>query len=150
MVVKKGRLAPNATYEINGYKYATDEHGRIKSVEGTLRNQPNPTRSEHMQRNLGRDDGRLANDHGGHLIGKQFGGYEGYENLTPMHKDINNYHAGEWGKMEKDWARQIDAGNTVQVKIEPVYTDSSMRASSFKVTETINGVPNKRLIDNPI
>ncbi len=66
-----------------------------------------------------------------------------------MHKDINNYHAGEWGEMEKEWARQIDAGNTVQVKIEPVYTDSSIRASSFKVTEVINGVRRDTEIANP-
>lgn len=148
VVVKKGRLAPNATYEINGYKYTTDEHGRIKSVEGTLRKSDAP-RNDYAQRTVGEGDGRLPDDQGGHLIGSQFGGYGGPENLTPMHKDINNYHAGEWGKMEKGWASQIDAGNTVQVKIEPIYTDSSMRASSFKVTETINGNISRRTIPNP-
>ena len=29
-------LAPNAEYEINGYKYKTDDQGRIVTAEGTL------------------------------------------------------------------------------------------------------------------
>ena len=57
-----------------------------------------------------------------------------------MASQINAYPKGKWGQMESGWADQLKAGNTVQVKIEPVYTDSSMRASSFKVTEVINGV----------
>jgi hypothetical protein len=51
--------------------------------------------------------------------------------------------------MESEWAAQLKAGNTVQVKIEPIYTDATMRASSFKVTETINGNISRRTIPNP-
>ncbi len=43
MAVKRGWLAPNSTYEPNGYKYTTDEHGRINAVEGELRAEPIPT-----------------------------------------------------------------------------------------------------------
>lgn len=94
-------------------------------------------------------DGRLPDDQGGHLIGSQFGGYGGPENLTPMHKDINAYHTGEWGRMEKGWAERLKAGDTVNVKIELNYADDTMRAGSFKVTETVNGSSSKRIIDNP-
>ena len=108
VAVKKGRLAPNSTYEINGYRYTTDAQGRIKTVEGELRLDGAP-RSEHAQRTVGVGDGRLPDDQGGHLIGAQFGGHGSYENLTPMHRDINNYHAGEWGRMEKGWADRLQA-----------------------------------------
>lgn len=98
---------------------------------------------------MGSDDGRLPDDHGGHLIGSQFGGFGGVENLTPMHKDINAYHTGEWGRMEKNWASQLEAGKTVQVKIELVYTDDTMRAGTFKVTEVVDGTKRKIKINNP-
>ncbi|WP_174524557.1 DNA/RNA non-specific endonuclease, partial [Thauera butanivorans] len=71
-----------------------------------------------MQGNVGVDDGRAPGDHGGHLIGAQFGGYEGYENLTPMAGQINAYPKGKWGQMEKNWADRLKAGDTVQVRIE--------------------------------
>ncbi|WP_418647814.1 DNA/RNA non-specific endonuclease [Thauera butanivorans] len=153
VAVRKGRLAPNSTYSLNGYKYTTDEHGRIKTVEGELRAEANPNRSDHMQGNVGVDDGRAPGDHGGHLIGAQFGGYEGYENLTPMAGQINAYPKGKWGQMEKNWADRIKAGDTVHVKIEVNYPDSTMRAGSFKVTETITSgssvTQNVNIVRNP-
>ncbi len=89
----------------------------------------------------------------GHLIGAQFGGYGGPENLTPMHRDINNYHGGEWGRMEKGWAEHLKAGDTVHVKIELNYPDDTIRAGSFKVTETITSgsgtSQNVNVIRNP-
>ncbi len=148
VAVRKGRLAPNSTYEINGYKYTTDEQGRIKTVEGELRTDSAP-RSEHAQRNVGVDDGRLSNDQGGHLIGAQFGGYGSYENLTPMASQINAYPNGKWGQMEQGWAEHLKAGDTVHVKIELNYPDDTIRAGSFRVTETVNGIPKPRTIVNP-
>ena len=102
------------------------------------------------QSTVGVNDGRLPTDQGGHLIGAQFGGYRGVENLTPMNKSINNYHAGEWGVMEKRWAKELEAGKSVDVKIEVKYSDDSMRATEFKVTENIYGVIKTRRIQNPI
>lgn len=101
------------------------------------------------QSNVGAGDGRLNGDHGGHLIGAQFGGFGGYENLTPMSGKINAYPHGEWSRMEKNWSDQIGSGKTVQVKIELVYDDDTMRAGSYHVTETIDGIDNYRIIDNP-
>ena len=144
-----GRLLPNHSYELNGYKYTTDAKGRIKTVEGELRLDP-AARNGSAQSTVGVNDGRLPTDQGGHLIGAQFGGYRGVENLTPMNKSINNYHAGEWGVMEKRWAKELEAGKSVDVKIEVKYSDDSMRATEFKVTENINGVIKTRRIQNPI
>ena len=145
---RKGRFAPNSTYKRNGYTYTTDEHGRIKSVEGQLKLDA-AERNKYAQRTVGLGDGRLPDDQGGHLIGSQFGGYGGKENLTPMAKEINDYHSGEWGSMEKSWAKALDEGKTVEVKIEPIYTDETARASSFRVTQTIDGIPREKVIINP-
>ncbi|WP_206677269.1 DNA/RNA non-specific endonuclease [Capnocytophaga canimorsus] len=65
-----------------------------------------------------------------------------------MDKDVNNYHKGEWGQMEKNWAEKISEGKQVDVKIEPIYSDNSARPSSFKITEVIDEVINKRTIIN--
>lgn len=65
-----------------------------------------------------------------------------------MSSQINAYPKGKWGQMESEWAAQLKARNNVQVRIEPIYTDSSMRASSFKVTELINGKERSKEIFN--
>ena len=141
-------MLPNHTYELNGYKYSTDAKGRIATVEGELKLDAAP-RSQGAQSRVGKDDGRLDIDQGGHLIGAQFGGYRGVENLTPMNKSVNDYHKGDWGKMEKGWAKALDEGKTVRVKIELKYADDLSRASHFKVTELVGGKPRTLLIDNP-
>ncbi len=146
--VKRGRLSPNSSYELNGYRYTTDDKGRIATVEGDLRLEA-ADRDLYAQRTVGADDGRLLDDQGGHLIGSQFGGYGGRENLTPMGKEVNAYHTGEWGQMEKSWAERLKAGDSVRVHIEPVYNGATLRASSFNVTETINGKPKLKVILNP-
>jgi hypothetical protein len=148
VAVKKGRLAPNSSYSLNGYKYTTDAQGRIKTVEGELR-LDSAERSKHAQRTVGADDGRLPDDHGGHLIGSQFGGFEGYENLTPMASEINKYPNGKWGKMEENWAQALRDKKSVKVHVELIYTDDTMRAGRFKVTEIIDGNPKVRVIENP-
>jgi hypothetical protein len=144
---KVKRLKPNMEYEANGYKYKTDEFGRIKEGSGKLRLEKGG-RNEYAQRSVGKKDGRLADDQGGHLFGDQFGGAGGKENLVPMDKGVNNYHKGEWGQMEKNWAEQLNNGKNVDVKIEPQYGDNSMRPSHFKITQTIDGVTKKITIFN--
>ncbi len=143
-----GRLLPNHTYELNGYKYSTDAKGRIATVEGELKLDAAP-RSQGAQSRVGKDDGRLDIDQGGHLIGAQFGGYRGVENLTPMNKSVNDYHKGAWGQMEKGWAKALGEGKSVNVKIEIKYADDLSRASQFKVTELVDGKLRTRFIDNP-
>ena len=146
---KVKRLKPNSDYQSNGYNYKTDSDGRIIEVNGTLR-QEKGGRSNHHRRTVGKNDGRLDTDHGGHLIGDQFGGSGGKDNLVPMDKDVNNYHKGEWGQMEKNWADELKNGKEVDVKIEPRYEGNSGRPSHFDITETITppGIPKNITIFN--
>ncbi len=134
---KVKRLKPNFEYEANGYKYKTDAQGRIIEAEGSLKLEKGK-RNPYAQRTSGKGDGRLASDQGGHLFGDQFGGAGGKENLVPMDSEVNNYHKGEWGKMEKNWAQELKNGNTVDVKIEPRYGDNTIRPTHFDITETIS------------
>ena len=144
---KVKRLKPDSNYNANGYNYATDSKGRITSVEGDLKLEKGG-RNPYAQRTVGKGDGRLVDDQGGHLIGDQFGGAGGKEKLVPMDKGVNNYHKGEWGQMEKNWAEQLKNGKKVSVKIEPQYSGTDIRSSSFKITETIDGVTEKFTIFN--
>lgn len=143
--VKKGRLTPNAEYELNGYKYKTDAEGRIKSVEGELRVESGVRRPS-QQIEVGAGDGRLPNDAGGHLIGNQFDGYGGRENLVPM--GAINKGNGQWGQMETNWANRIKAGDSVHVKIDVIYNSTTARPAAFDVTQIIGGVKSQRVILN--
>jgi hypothetical protein len=60
-----------------------------------------------------------------------------------------NGSGGKWYSMEQNWAAQLREGKSVKVEIEAIYTDSTTRASSYRVTEIIDGVPNERTILNP-
>ena len=40
---------------------------------------------------------------------------------------------GDWKSMEKSWAKALDKGKTVDVKIEPIYGGTSQRPISFEV-----------------
>lgn len=40
---------------------------------------------------------------------------------------------GDWKAMEKSWAKALDKGKTVEVRIEPIYSGTSQRPISFKV-----------------
>ena len=66
-----------------------------------------------------------------------------------MNKSINDYHKGDWGKMEKGWAKALDEGKSVRVKIEIQYSDDSMRASEYFVTAWTNGKRSVHEIQNP-
>lgn len=144
---KVKRLKPNFEYESNGYRYKTDAQGRIIEVNGNLK-LTKGGRNNYAQRTVGKNDGRLPNDQGGHLIGDQFGGSGGRENLVPMDKGVNNYNKGQWGQMEKKWSESLKNGKEVDVKIEPQYTDNTNRPSSFKVTQKIDGKTKRITVQN--
>ncbi|GAB4002294.1 hypothetical protein GCM10028807_60650 [Spirosoma daeguense] len=144
----KWRQKPNNTYkresispdgEKTNYVYKTDDYGRIKSVEGQLILNK-AARNKHQQRNVGKEDGRVEEDAGGHLIGSQFGGVGTSENLVAMnHAQVNAYPSGDFGALEKRWADSLNDGNKVHVKIEPVYlpNNTTSRPDRFKITERI-------------
>ncbi|CGF81633.1 DNA/RNA non-specific endonuclease [Bacillus sp. N447-1] len=132
---KNGRkeLAPNVRYITeDGYKYTTDELGRIVDVEAEGLILQKGKRSTGMQVAAGRED-RLPDD-GGHLIGTQFHGSGDIDNLIAQNKQINR-SGGEWYNMEKEWVNALGGKppKKVSVKIESVYLGSSLRPNSFKI-----------------
>ncbi|HDR7896743.1 DNA/RNA non-specific endonuclease [Bacillus pacificus] len=139
---KNGRkeLAPNVRYITeDGYKYTTDELGRIVDVEAGELILQKGKRNTGMQVAAGRED-RLPDDDGGHLIGTQFHGSGDIDNLVAQNKQINR-SGGEWYNMEKEWANALGGKppKKVSVKIEPVYSGQSMRPNSFMVEYQIQG-----------
>lgn len=104
---KNGRkeLAPNVRYITeDGYKYTTDELGRIVDVEAGELILQKGKRNKGMQVAAGRED-RLPDD-GGHLIGTQFHGSGDIDNLIAQNRQINR-SGGEWYNMEQEWANAL-------------------------------------------
>ncbi len=139
---KNGRkeLAPNVRYITeDGYKYTTDELGRIVDVEAGELILQKGKRNKGMQVAACRED-RLPDDDGGHLIGTQFHGSRDIDNLIAQNRQINR-SGGEWYNMEQEWANALGGKppKKVTVKIEPVYSGQSMRPNSFMVEYQIQG-----------
>lgn len=133
-------LKPNEKYEVNGYKYKTDSHGRIRQCEGMLQLEEGK-RNNSQQLHAGKDD-RKESDEGGHLIAKRFGGSERIDNIVPMDKKLNH---GEYKKLENTWNNYLSekdengesAGNEVEVKIRCIYPKDSERPEEFRVSWTV-------------
>lgn len=129
-------LLPDTEYEVNGYKYNTDEKGRIVSAEGTLRMRDSEYDRE--MEDVKRIDGQnyKQGDDRGHLIGHQFGGSDRLENLVPMDAKLNHW---DFYKVEKTLAEAVKDNADVKLKVEPFYNDNSTRPSEFKVSYSIDG-----------
>ncbi|MBY7112898.1 WXG100 family type VII secretion target [Bacillus sp. 17RED48] len=139
---KNGRkeLAPNVRYVTeDGYKYTTDELGRIVDVEAGELILQKGKRNKGMQVAAGRED-RLPDDDGGHLIGTQFHGSGDIDNLIAQNRQINR-SGGEWYNMEQEWANALGGKppKKVTVKIEPVYQGTSLRPNYFEIVYEIEG-----------
>lgn len=140
---KGGRkeLAPNTRYVTeDGYKYTTDELGRVVDVDADSLILKTAERNEGMQRIAGREY-RLADDDGGHLIGSQFNGPGDIDNLVAQNSQINR-SGGEWYRMEQEWASALKETppRKVTVKIEPTYLGDSLRPDTFEITYNIEGI----------
>lgn len=136
---RKKVLKPNVIYETDeGYRYTTNEIGAIIEVEGNLK-LGEGKRNPYAQRTVG-GDSRKPDDDGGHLIGAQFLGMGGLDNLVPMNSQINR-SGGKWYKMEQMWADALSEPDPkeVKVKIEAVYDGDNPRPTSFKVMYQIEG-----------
>ena len=132
-ITKVGRrkaLKPNTEYEVNGYKYQTDEKGRIIICEGTLKLEDGE-RNAYDQKIVGREDKKKTDD-GGHLVATIFGGSGDIDNLVPMDSNLNR---GEWRKLENIWRDALEAEppQEVHVTIMPVYEDDSQRPTAFDI-----------------
>ena len=115
-------LKPNITYSINGTVYYTDKLSRIYKVtrKETLI-LSNASRNNYAQRKVVELYGIKGNDHGGHIIGRQFGGSPNIDNLIPISRELN---LGKMKEMETEWRNIINDGNEVKdiiIKIEYIY-----------------------------
>lgn len=143
----KSTLKPDIVYFSNGYKYETDSKGRIISAKGNLRI-PSEVVKENIKRNksaqlkVGGTDRIKASssdrgDHGGHLIGHQFGGSGELDNLVAMSADLNQ---GAYKKLENMWAKALESGKSVFVDIKPNYSGNSLRPDGFEIVYKIDGI----------
>jgi hypothetical protein len=145
------RQKANDTYTDNGYNYQTDKYGRIERVEGDFK-------LDGVERHpdgplVGQGDGKLPNDVGGHLVGRQFGGAGDATNVVPMDKSVNAYsNSGKFGQHEIRWRRLLveNPQNKLHVEIIEIFNPGNftIRADAFRVTETLNGVRTTYIIPN--
>lgn len=141
-------LLPNNDYEINGYHYHTDEYGRIESVDGILhvKNREGRLPIKDSLETIGKGDQKETDDRG-HLIGDQFDGSNGMENMIPQNAEINR---GDYNKLEQELAKLVKDGKQVEVKIEPQYEGESRRPTDVVVTYTVDGETSVRVFPNDI
>lgn len=139
-------LAPNSSYEINGYRYETDSLGRITSAEGTLHMKDRDGRLNIRDsiEDIGKGDQQEGDDRG-HLIGDQFDGSNGLENMIPQDAEINR---NDFKNFENELAKEVKDGKEVTVKIEPVYSGDSRRPDAIVVTYSIDGEQSVRIFPN--
>lgn len=125
---------PNTIYKVDGNKaYQTDSLGRVERVESNLSLTKND-RNTYQQCVAGKCG--ASGDEGGHLIASIFNGPGERLNLLPMNGNLNK---GAWKAMENSWASALKQGQTVGVKIDPVYSGSSVRPDRFTVRYSIDG-----------
>lgn len=139
-------LQPNCQYEINGYTYKTDELGKIVSVEGRLHMKDREGRLpiKDSIEDIGKGDQKEGDDRG-HLVGDQFDGSNGLENMVPQDANINR---NDFKNFENELAKEVKDGKDVKVKVEPVYEGDSRRPSAIVVTYSIDGEENVRIFPN--
>ena len=139
-------LLPNNDYSINGYKYSTNELGRVSFVEGNLHIKAHEGRMpiKDSLETIGKGHEQIGDDRE-HLIGDQFGGSNSLENMIPQKAGINRV---SFRNLENQLSKEVKAGNSVYVKIEPVYDGVSHRPSDLAVQYDINGKQNIRFFTN--
>jgi predicted ribonuclease toxin of YeeF-YezG toxin-antitoxin module len=140
------RIAKQPVRKISasGYNFEADTQDRTVRAHGELRLVPEQPRSRSSQRDAGKPD-RLPKDHGGHFIGRQFGGPETPYNHFAQNARFNN---SEYRKLENDWKREIQAGKKVRVDIRAAYGGNSRRPSGIHVIYNVNGDIQQRLFPN--
>lgn len=139
-------LLPNNEYEIHGYKYKTDEWGRPVSAEGKLhlKNHEGRLPIKDSLEDIGKGDQRESDDRG-HLIGDQFDGSNGMENMIPQDAHINR---NDFKNFENQLRKEVENNKDVYVEIEPIYEGKSRRPEAVVVTYSINREQNMRIFPN--
>lgn len=129
-------LKPNITYNINGTQYSTDYLSRIYKV--TRKDSlilSNAGRNNYAQKKIVELYGIKGNDHGGHIIGRQFGGSPNIDNLIPISRELN---IGKMKEMENEWRNIIEDGDEVKditIKIYYIYTN--MRPNIINISYVV-------------
>ncbi|MGN0295065.1 MAG: DNA/RNA non-specific endonuclease [Lachnospiraceae bacterium] len=139
-------LLPNSSYEINGYHYETDEYGRIVSVKGALhmKERDNRLSIKDSIEDIGKGDQKEGDDRG-HLIGDQFDGSNGLENMIPQDAEVNR---NGFRNLENELAREVKDGKEVKVEINLEYKGESRRPEALIVTYSIDGEKSVRVFPN--
>lgn len=137
MYCKGNELLPNNRYELNGYKYETDDKGRIISAEGKLqvKNHEGRRTIEPSKHDIGKGDERETDDRG-HLVGDRFNGSEKIGNFVSQDSNINQK---DFAKLENKLAAEVNLGKDVRAKVEPIYDGDSNRPAAISYTYSIDG-----------
>lgn len=130
-------LVADNTYEINGYRYETDESGRIVSAEGKLQIKDHDSyrKIKDTMSDIGKGDEKETDDRG-HIIGDQFNGSNGMENVVAQDSALNQR---EYRDLENQLAKEVNKGNDVHMRVDLNYPGVSYRPGSFLVSYSING-----------
>lgn len=137
-------LKPNNEYKSgeHDYSYKTDELGRISDAEApSLKYKTHKGRLRHNSKT----PDKLPDDHAGHIFADMFGGSPELNNLLSQAKNVNTK---VYRDLERIWAKALDAGKEVSVKVKINYEGNSLRPSSFKVDYTIDGASKFKIIKN--
>ena len=129
-------LVANNAYEIHGYKYETDDQGRIVSAEGKLqlKDHDNYRNIKDSREKIGKGDEKKTDDRG-HIIGDQFNGSNGMENIVAQDSELNQ---GEYKNFENQRANDVKMGKEVYMRVDLDYPGISYRPDSFLVKYSIN------------
>ena len=139
-------LIPDNEYELQGYQYETDHFGRIENVQGRLHLKDHEGRLpiKDSIEVIGRGY-QLETDDRGHIIGDQFDGNNGMENIVPMDMEVNR---SDFKKLENELAEELKQGKPVYVEMDLIYEDDSFRPTAMAVTYQIDGEISQRIFIN--
>ena len=137
-------LVKNGSYQINGYRFETDGQGRTKSASGKLTTVGFHERKMDPKYLIGKGDA-LDTDDRGHIIGHQFNGPDGMENLIPQDAFINR---NDYKLLEENLADQVNDGKDVVVNIIPYYNSESGRPEGIFYFYKINGIAHMVVFPN--
>ncbi|MCR3757938.1 DNA/RNA non-specific endonuclease [Clostridium felsineum] len=133
---RKNKLKPNIRYKTGefDYFYETDNIGRIEKFEtDNLKLTERSNRLPHSKNTPGKLRGK---DNAGHLAGDRFGGSPKIDNLVSQLENVNK---SQYKKIENQWAKALEEGKQVKVKLDIKYEGNSMRPSKFNVQYEIGG-----------
>ena len=136
----------NAPVTKNGYDYHVDDKGRVTKAEGDLTLNKEQGRNTKAQLEAGGVD-RLADDQGGHFIGRRFNGPTDEINHFAQN---GNFNQGAYKSMENSWERAINNGQSVRVEVNATYVGDSLRPNALTVRQWIDGVPVRPITFNNV